>query len=160
MVALAAPNVATAKGPSPSKIRAALRKAERSNELWATINICKTSHHQGQLGIRGQMPSLSFAADMYMTFEVTYQTSTDSGFKPLPATKARLHLGQAANKVLQLGRTYPFQTSRTLLAGRITFEWRRQGKVLGRVTRKTTGGHHHVAFANPPGYSAATCKLG
>jgi hypothetical protein len=158
-LALASPSVAAARGPSASQISAAIRTAEQSKQLWATVNVCVASHHRGQLGIRGQMPSLGFAARMYMTFEVTFQPSGGSHFKPIRSTKARVLVGQAVNKVLQDGRTYPFQTSSSLLAGRVTFEWRRGGKLLGRTTRRTTGHHTHVDFSNPPGTSQAFCRL-
>jgi hypothetical protein len=158
-LALASPTVAAANGPSPSQISAAIRTAENSKQLWATVNVCTTNHHHGQLGIRGQMPSLGFAAQMYMTFEVTFQPSGGSHFKPIPSTKVRVFVGQASNKVLQVGTTYPFQTSSSLLAGRVTFEWRRSGKLLGRTTRRTTGHHTHVDFSNPPGTSQAFCRL-
>jgi hypothetical protein len=159
MAALAVPSAAVAGGPSPAQISAALQAAERSSQLWATINECKSSHHRGDLGIRGQMPALGFATDMYMTFEVTFKSATGSRFKPLPATRARVLVGRASNKALQIGRTYPFHTSAALLAGRITFEWRLGGKVLGRTTRRTTGHHTHVDFADPPGFSRAFCRL-
>jgi hypothetical protein len=157
--ALASPSVAAAGGPSPSQISAAIQTAEKSKQLWATVNICTASHHRGQLGIRGQMPSLGFIAQMYMTFEVTYEPAGGKRFKPLRWTRARVSVGQASNKVLQVGRTYPFQTSTALLAGRVTFEWRRSGKLLGRTTRRTTGHHKHVDFADPPGTSQAFCRL-
>jgi hypothetical protein len=156
---LACPCAAIAGGPSPSQISAAIRTAEQSKQLWATVNVCTTNHHHGQFGIRGEMPSLGFSADMYMTFEVTYKTSSSTRFKPLRSTRAKVEVGQAANKVLQVGRTYPFQTSSTLLAGRVTFEWRRSGKLLGRTSRRTTGRHSHVDFANPPGFSQPFCRL-
>ena len=46
------------------KERAAVRRAERSRELWATINICSANAKPGggELGVRGQMPSLGFSA--------------------------------------------------------------------------------------------------
>lgn len=105
------------------------------------------------------MPSLGFTSDMYMTFEVTYQPSAGRRFRPVASTKTRVFVGQASNKVLQVGRTYPFQTSPLRLAGRVTFEWRRSGKLLGRTSRKTTSGHHGVDFANPPGFSRGSCTL-
>jgi hypothetical protein len=156
---LASPSAATAGVPSPSQISTAIQKAEHSKQLWATVNVCTTNHHNGELGIRGQIPSLGFASEMYMTFEVTYEPSGGKRFKPLPSTKATVPVGQASHKVLQLGRTYPFKTSRALLAGRVTFEWRRSGKLLGRTTRRTTGHHTHVDFADPRGFSQAFCRL-
>jgi hypothetical protein len=158
-LALVSPSVAVASGPSPAQISAAIQRAERSKQLWATVNVCTTDHHKGQLGIRGQMPSLGFLSQMYMTFEVTYKPPSSSHFKRLRSTKATVSVGQASKKVLQVGRTYPFQTSQALLAGRVTFEWRRSGKVLGRTTRRTTGHHTHVDFADPPGFSQPFCRL-
>jgi hypothetical protein len=105
------------------------------------------------------MPSLGFASDMFMTFEVTYKTASSSRFKPLRSTRATVPVGQAAHKVLQVGRTYPFQTSSTLLAGRVTFQWRSNGKLLGRTSRRTTGRHTHVDFSDPPGFSQPFCRL-
>lgn len=157
--ALAVPGAALAGGPSPSQISAAIQAAEHSKQLWATINVCTTNHHRGQLGIRGEMPSLGFASDMYMTFEVTYKAPSGNRFKPLRGTRATVPVGRAAHKVLQVGRTYPFHTSSTLLAGIVTFEWRRGGKLLGRTTRRTTGHHTHVDFADPPGFSQPFCRL-
>lgn len=157
--ALIAPGAAIAGGPSQSQISTAIQTAEHSKQLWATVNVCTANHHHGLLGIRGQMPSLGFASDMFMTFEVTYKPASGGRFKPLQSTKATVPVGQAAHKVLQVGRTYPFQTSSTLLAGRVTFEWRRNGKLLGRTTRRTTGHHTHVDFASPPGFSQPFCRL-
>jgi hypothetical protein len=155
----AAPASALASGPSAAQIRAAVGKAERSNELWATINICNTRRHPRQLGVRGQMPSLGFRSQMYMTFDVTYRSSAHGAFKPVPKTKNKVMAGQASHKLIQDGRTYSFNPSSALLAGMVTFTWWRDGKVLGRTTLKTTGGHRHVDFADPPGFSAATCKI-
>jgi hypothetical protein len=157
--ALAPPSAALAGGPSPSRIRSAIRSAERSKQLWATINICNTRHHKREVGIRGQMPSLGFRAKMYMTFEVTYRLGTKGPFKPLPSTKATVLAGQASNKALQVGRTYPFQPSSAWLAGSVTFSWALGKRVLGSTTRETTGHHHHVDFADPPGYSRAVCRI-
>jgi len=157
--ALAAPSAAIAGGPSPSQISKAVNTAEHSKQLWATVNVCTSNHHHGLLGIRGEIPSLGFASEMSMTFEVTYKASSADHFKPLRSTRATVAVGQAAHKVLQVGRTYPFQTSSMLLAGRVTFEWRRSGKLLGRTSRRTTGRHTHVDFSDPPGFSQPFCRL-
>src|SRR6516225_9959914 len=57
---------ASTKGPTRAQIRAAIHRALHSRVLWATVNICDTMHHQNVIGIRGQMPSLSFAAGLRM----------------------------------------------------------------------------------------------
>jgi hypothetical protein len=157
--ALALPNAATASGPSPSRIRKAVRTAEHSSDLWATINICNGAHHRDELGIRGQMPGLGFQTQMYMTFEVTYSMSRDGRFKRLPSTKATVRVGQTSNRALQVGRTYPFEPSSAWLAARVTFIWKLGARTLGDTTRTTTGKHHHVDFADPRGYSRAVCRI-
>ena len=159
LAALAVPSAAIAKGPSRAQIRAAVRAAEHSKQLWATINICNSQHHKDQVGIRGEMPSLGFKTQMYMTFEVVFRVSATAAFQPLPATRATALVGQASNRALQLGRTYPFVPSPAQFAARITFTWAQGKKVLGRTTRKTTGHHHHVDFSDPPGFSRATCRI-
>lgn len=159
VAALAAPCAAFASGPSQTQIRKAVRAAERSKRLWATINICKTHDRHGRLGVRAEMPSLGFKADMQMTFEVTYRPAAGKAYKPIAATRTTVLAGDVSNKVLQDGRTYPFQPSSTVMAGTVTFTWSRDGRRLGRTTRKTTGGRRHVDFADPPGFSRATCKL-
>jgi hypothetical protein len=148
-----------AAAPTPTQISRAVRAAEHSKQLWATINICNTQHHRREVGIRGQMPSLGFTTKMYMTFEVTYRQTASAPFKPLPASRATALVGQAQNKALQVGRTYPFQRSSAWFGGKVTFTWALGKRVVGRITRETTGHHDHVDFADPPGYSRAACRI-
>jgi hypothetical protein len=155
---LVVPAGARAGGPSPTKVRKAVTAAEQSKELWATVNICNTPLHPRELGLRGEMPSLGFRAGLYMTFEVYYRPAGRTTFKPLRGTRRTLYLGQAAHRDRQIGETYPFKPP-AVLAGMITFEWRRQGKVLGRTSRMTTAHHRFVGYADPPGYSAAVCTM-
>ena len=57
----------------PAQIQKAVQAAEQSKDLWATINICDSRLYPNRIGIRAEMPSLAFAAPMYMTFEVAYR---------------------------------------------------------------------------------------
>ena len=62
----AAPAVeAATSAPTPAQIAAAIKAATASRALWATINRCDHSH-DGVIGIRGQMPSLTFPARLLM----------------------------------------------------------------------------------------------
>ena len=144
--------------PTPAQIRNAVRSAEHSRSLWATINICNTTKHPHELGLRGQMPALGFEAGLYMIFEVEYRSPVSIAFHADPGTRKRVFLGRAALRVHQAGLTFRF-TKSAQLAGRVEFQWELNGKLIGHVTRRTTGGHSHVDGGDPPGHSVASCSM-
>lgn len=155
-VALAGPS---SHGPTGAQIRAAIRRAEHSRDLWATVNICNTKRHRHIIGIRGQMPSLGFASRLSMDVQVDYWSVKDNRFKPDPAVNPQpIALGQVSTGLHQGGVSLRFEP-RAILSGEITFTWTRSGKVLGHAHRKTGHGYKHVAYADPPGYSAAICRI-
>lgn len=154
------------KGPTlEQRIKAAVAAAERSPDLWATINQCSSSTTVPPgdvVGIRGQMPSLGIAATMTMNISVSYWNNTDSMFEPANASST-VSLGRGTHGVHQGGINFPFAPptggSPYLVRGTITFEWTIAGKVVGRVTRNTGHGYTNVGYSDPPGYSAGTCTL-
>jgi hypothetical protein len=148
---------ATAVGPTPAQISKAVQAAERSKDLWATINICDSRHHPNELGIRGEMPSLGFISQMFMTFQVLYRPTGGKAFKPVPKTMRRVNAGRESNKLRQSGEDYPFKPP-VVLEGTVTFEWWHKGKLIGHTTRPTSRGHT-ADFADPRGYSAAVCTI-
>jgi hypothetical protein len=148
---------ATASGPTPKQVQKAVRAAERSPELWATINVCNTRRHPRELGLRAEMPALGFSSSLYMTFAVYYRS--DGRFKLDPGTTQRVSLGSRSGATVhQAGVTFKF-TQAAVFKGKVMFTWRRAGKLLGRVFRTTTGHHKHVDFADPSGHSAARCTI-
>lgn len=155
---LAALASSTPRAPTPTEIRSAVQAAKHSRSLWATVNICDTPQHPHQFGIRGQMPALGFAAGLYMTFEVKYRSPVSILFHSA-GTRKRVYLGRVTHRVHQAGLTFTF-TRTGQLAGTIEFQWKLDGKVIGQLTRATTGGHTHVDGGDPPGHSAATCTMG
>ncbi len=155
-VAMVAP--AKAVGPTSAQLQKAVRAAERSKDLWATINVCHTRQHPHELGIRGQMPSLGFLSQMYMTFEVSYRPAPLKAFTPMPSTKDTVFVGRTSDKLLQGGVSYHHFKPPLVLEGSVTFQWWHKGKLVGSVTHTTTRGHH-ADFAQPPGYSAAFCTI-
>jgi hypothetical protein len=146
----------TSRGPTRAQIRAAVRRAEHSKSLWATVNICNTTRHPKTIGVRGQMPSLGFAATMSMRVQVDYWTGTQ--FALDPGVSKRVALGDPTNRIIQGGANFTFQPP-VILSGTITFEWKLAGKVIGHTTRLTGHGYRHVDGGDPPGYSAATCRM-
>jgi len=135
-----------------------------SRQLWATIDICGPASKPNTLGIRGSMPSDGRVKDvMYMRFRVQYLN---------PTTKAWVNVARGGDSgAIKVGLAdtarqggYSFQFAPTskssfTLRGLVTFQWRRGRKVVASASRTTGAGHHNAFGADPPRYSAATCKL-
>jgi hypothetical protein len=154
---LALPSSASAAARQP------FRPLAQSPELWATVNLCNTTRHPDEIGIRGSMPSDGHPHDtMYMRFLVQ---SLD------PATNQWTDLGRSAESgfvqvgsaalTRQDGQSFGFKPSTTAytLRGLVEFQWRRAGHLVHLATRFTTAGHTNAAGAEPKGFSAATCTL-
>ncbi len=148
--------------PTAAQIRRAVQNAERSSYLWATVNVCKRHAGKGGLiGIRGEMTALGFGATLSMTVQLRQYDSARSSFivvKGATATRTET-LGMLTTGVHQDGAEFHYSAGTGLLDATVTFTWTRDGDRLARVTRTTTGGHHSAAFADPKGYSAASCRL-
>jgi hypothetical protein len=138
--------------PTPAQVRAAVRAAEHSHNLWATVNIC----HRPKFGIRGQMPALGFPTRMSMHIQVNYWNG--KRFMPDSHATKKLSLGRATRNLRQAGYVWPFQPG-AILSGSVTFEWRLGNKVIGRTTRATTHIRKGVDDTNPKGNSTASCKF-
>ncbi len=148
---------------APAAARQSVRTLEQSPELWATVNLCNTTSHPNEIGIRGSMPSDGHPHDiMYMRFLVqsldpaTHQwtdlgKSAESGF---------VKIGSAAF-TRQAGHSFGFKPSTTAytMRGFVEFQWRRIGHLVHLATRLTTAGHTSLAGAEPKGFSSATCVL-
>ena len=155
--ALLSPSVAgAATGPSPSQIRAALRTATHSRQLWATINSCDP-HGNGEIGIRGQMPALTFPAHLLMVVTVATFSPSAHRYEPL---KGSWKLGGRVfdrGAVVQEGITLKWSGAVRAIA-HIRFEWFRDGRLLGTTTRVTRAGHRDDK-GSPAGFSAAACSI-
>jgi hypothetical protein len=153
----AATGLATA--PTPRQIRAAVRNAEHSKDLWATVNICNTKNHPNTIGIRGQMPTLGFATKLRMRFRVEYWTG--KAFTPVPGVSKAITLGPAVHGVYQAGVRFPFAPSAQagLLRGSVSFEWRLGSRRVAQVTRSTRKGHPDADFGDPKRFSSGVCVI-
>jgi hypothetical protein len=148
-----------ARGPTASQIRTAVRKAERSRDLWATVNICDTKRYSGVIGIRGQMPSLGFRANLDMNVGVDYWVRTKHKFVPVPRVSERVSLDSAQLGLRQGGVRFKFGKHAGHLRGSVTFEWRLGRRIIGSVTRTTRGGHPGADFGDPLRFSASQCWI-
>jgi hypothetical protein len=135
----------------------------KSPELWATVDICNTSHHPNTIGIRGSMPSDGHPRDaMYMRFLVQSLNATTKQWSDLgkSADSGFVWIGSAAS-ARQAGRTFEFKPTATAytLRGEVEFQWRRAGRVAHLASLPTSAGHTSLAGAEPKGFSAARCVL-
>jgi hypothetical protein len=154
------------RGPTAAQIRKAVAGAERSKLLWATVNVCQTNGkhaaHGGSIGVRGQMPTLGFAATLGMTIQLNRYSAKSKSFValPYPTAKTTVSPGTFATDLHQDGAVFPFSGPAGLLNATVTFSWTRAGKLLGRIAEPTTAGHPSAAGGRPARYSAAQCLLG
>src|SRR5918999_4171153 len=82
--ALAAPGTAAARPAA-------------ADRLWATVNVCDTSEHPNEVGIRASMPGRPLGASRRMRFRVQwrdgdrwrYVTGADSGWRALKRAGGR-----------------------------------------------------------------------
>jgi hypothetical protein len=150
---------ALARTPSTAQIRNAVRRAEQSRNLWATVNICNSKRYPDYIGIRGQMPALGFAAWLSMDVRLYYYSSTKKTFLPVTDGSQLVRLGRLSSGLQQSGARFQFGPKVPMMEAKVTFIWRRSGRLLGQVTRTTTGGHPNADFSSPPRYSAARCTI-
>jgi len=175
VVATALAGALAAAGPAASAHAAATRapKGTRaqvpsslrlSSELWATIDVCSPPHEPNTVGIRGSMPGDGQAHDaMFMRFRLQYMdlalnrwvdlARADSGFLPVGSSRTSRQAGRSF--VLYA----PGGGSAFVLRGVVSFQWRRGSAVVAAISRATKAGHRSLAGADPPNYSAATCRI-
>lgn len=149
------------RAPSRAQIAQAVRRAESSASLWATINICNSSAYPDSLGVRGQMPALGFSSVLSMVIRTEYWSTAEKGFVPIPGSIATrsLTLGGATAGVEQAGAVFPFPAHAGLLSASVQFTWILGGKVLGQTLRAATSGHPGADYGSPPHFSAASCRI-
>jgi hypothetical protein len=149
----------TAATPSPTaaQVRAAVTKAERSPDLWATVNVCNTKKHPNTIGIRGQLPTLGFSAQLRMRFGVEYWTGR--AFTPLRGLEKSVALGAPATGLKQDGWMFPFRPHAGRLRGSVIFEWRLHRRLIGHAKRLTRSHHRSADYGDPRGFSSTQCVI-
>ncbi len=162
IAALAGGPAAAAAAPSPTahQMQVAVLHAEHSKSLWATVNICNSRRYRDDLGIRGQMPALGFAAWLSMDVKLLYYSSSQKRYLPVPTRGTKLvRLGRSSTGLQQSGALFQFSPHQPSLMATVEFIWRRAGRLLGTATRTTTAGHPGADYGSPPHHSAASCTI-
>ena len=147
-----------------SALAAPPRPNTASPLLWATIDVCNSGAHPDTLGIRGSMPGTADAHElMYMSFRVEYRSSPGHwrslGGAGQPAVVA---VGNGSALARQAGQDFEFMPRATgshVLRGVAVFEWRLHGRTIASAVRVKRAGHVAAAGADPPGFSATTCRI-
>lgn len=157
---LAVDATAATAPPSAARMHQAVVRAERSGNVWATVNICDSRRYPNYLGIRGQMPALGFAAWLSMDIRLSYYSQAKKTYVPVPKRGSKLvRLGRSSRGLQQGGALFRFAPHQPTIRATVGFFWRRSGRLLGETTRLTTAGHHNADFGSPPRYSAGVCKI-
>ncbi len=158
------PAPALANGPGAKQIHRAVSRAERSSSLWATVNVCssKGRGRGGEVGVRGQMPTLGFQSTLRMTVQLGFWSRKHGRFMPIDGAHAtsNLSVGSSSSGLQQDGVVFGFDKGTGLLNATIDFTWTRGGRVIGEANRVTTAGHPEADYARPAHYSAGHCRLG
>jgi hypothetical protein len=137
--------------------------AQGSRDLWATVNVCDTAGKPNTLGVRGSMPGLKHRTTLRMRFRVQYlapdgrwlivRRNADSGWQKV---------GTRRGGRVESGSNFTFAPPKSgdiVLRGVVYFQWRRGGRVEQRARKVTEGGHVTTVGADPPGFSAGTCRI-
>ena len=152
--------------PAHAQDRKKERTFDKSPHLWATVNICDTTQSPDTIGVRASMPGTGRKNErMYMRFRVQYlseQSGRWTEFSDDEGTVSRwVGVGRATYKARQSGWSFRFELEpgqQYELRAVVSFQWRRGGKVVRRLTERTTKGHR-TSLAEPKDYSAASCVI-
>jgi hypothetical protein len=137
--------------------------AQGTRDLWATVNVCDTAAKPNTLGVRGSMPGMKRKTTLRMRFRVQYlapdgrwlivRRNADSNWQKV---------GVRRGGRVESGWSFTFappKSGEIVLRGVVYFQWRRSGKVVQRAREITEGGHVSTLGADPPGFSAGTCRI-
>jgi hypothetical protein len=130
------------------------------DRLWATVNVCDTSKHPNEVGVRASMPGTPRGTGRRMRFRVQWRDSdrwryvegADSGWRALK---------RAQGRAIQSGWSFEFEPPSKAITfrGVVRFRWLRDGRVAARALEITETGHRSTAGADPADYSAASCSI-
>jgi hypothetical protein len=134
-------------------------RAERSRQVWATVNVCDTRAHPDVMGVRGQMPALGVRAELAMAFSVEYFVSSQRGFRRLPGVRLPVSVGPASRGNYQAGAQFRFAPHTGLLRGRVRFSWRIGRRTVGTIERVTRFGHPDARYGDPARFSDWKCVI-
>ncbi len=169
VIAAATVVVASAGGSastSPFRLAAEPKPTDlvRSDDLWATINVCDTAGHPNTIGVRGSMPGLGDkSSKLQMRFRVQYRADGQWRYAKRSSDSGWQTVGRTIRQVVESGQNFTFlpptDGGSHELRGVVRFRWIRAGEVRHFQTRFTEPGHKSTAGADPKSYSAGLCEI-
>jgi hypothetical protein len=100
---------------------------------------------------------------MYMKFNVEYQGANGQWhYLGTQGQSGLVRVGNGSSPARQAGQDFevsPSSSHTYVLRGVVVFEWQLHGVKIATYVRATRTGHTAAAGADPPGYSAATCRI-
>jgi hypothetical protein len=160
VLAAALTALAAAAGPAAAKTK--------PNFLWATVNVCDTKKHPDRMGLRARMPGNGTHQRMYVRFTAQYHAKK-RWRRVSNARSGWILAGSARYRWKEAGITFRFKRPKPgvsyVMRGYVQYQWRKKRehrsgwRVVRRTHRITTGGHPGTRDSDPPGYSAARCKI-
>ena len=131
-----------------------------ADRLWATVNVCDTTKHPNEVGIRASMPGTPRGAARRMRFRVQwrdgdrwrYVAGADSGWRKLSRSRGR---------AIESGWSFEFEPPAKAITfrGVVRFRWLRDGRDDRPRGRDHRGRPPLHGGRRPGGYSAATCSI-
>jgi len=146
---------------APAAVAAAAPADDR--HLWASVNACDTDARPDMIGIRASMPGSGRRETLLMRFRVQYLDPADGRWRFVAsgADSGLRRIGVTRTRRLESGHDFRFKPrgAAHFLRGHVTFVWRRGGRISRQVSEVTEAGHRSSRGADPPDYSAATCRI-
>jgi hypothetical protein len=111
------------------------------------------------------MPGLGRRAQLYIRIQLHYLAAADGKWHNVQGKgdSGYIKLGVATSRVIEGGRTVdigpPSDGGAHTLRGAVTFVWKRKGRTVKRIREITEAGHRSSKGADPPGFSAAVCRI-
>ncbi len=163
LAALVAP--ASAVG-GPLRTPPVIDKVTHHPDLWATVNACDTVRRPDSIGIRASMPGRGPRETLAMRFRVQYLDPADRQWRFVKEKADSGHrvVGRTRTAAMESGWDFRFEPPAGggvyVLRGHVTFTWKRRGRTTRKISEITERGHSRRRGSDPPGYSAAECRIG
>jgi hypothetical protein len=161
-LAVLLPAPATSGAATAARARASAHSLLQSRQLWATIDACNPSDQPHYVGVRGSMPGDGRTTDsMYMRFRLEYLNAATGQWANITKGPTPPFVAVGSARIArQLGRSFQVRPQPGLtLRGVVSFQWRHGSTVLVSASRVTTAGRESLKGSDPPGFSAATCRI-
>jgi hypothetical protein len=129
-------------------------------DLWATVNVCDTTAHPQEIGVRASMPGGKPKTHLLMRFRVQYRDPSDGRWRAVRDADSGWRKAGRGRATSESGYSFEVAGEGTrILRGVVNYRWMRKGRVARTARRLTEGGHRSTAGADPADFSAATCRI-